>query len=61
MEQDLLLPEERLVLELLAQAWNEFTKLYQVHPWDHAEFMTAIHQAQLIIQARPVKRQEKGK
>jgi len=45
--------EERRVLDYLAQAWNNFLILDEVHPCDRQEFMQAIHAAENIVFARP--------
>ncbi len=44
--------DEKVVLEALAEAWNNFLKLPSQHPWDQQEFMHAIHQAQNIVLSR---------
>jgi hypothetical protein len=51
--QNLLDPDETCVLTLLADAWNMFVKLPELHPWDRQEFMHAIHDAQRIVLSRP--------
>jgi len=52
--------DERVVLETLAEAWNQFVELPVVHPQDQFEFMQAIHRAQNIVMSRVVMRQELG-
>jgi len=52
--------DERIVLEILAQAWNQFVELPVIHPQDQVEFMQAIHRAQNIVMSRVVMRQELG-
>lgn len=49
-------PAERTIVERLAEAWNLFNDLPQMHPDDRREFVTAIHQAQLIIAMRTAQR-----
>lgn len=51
---------ERTVLDILAQAWNQFVELPVIHPQDQVEFMQAIHRAQNIVMSRVVMRQELG-
>jgi hypothetical protein len=43
---------ETIVLNLLAEAWNNFLTLPVLHPDDQHEFREAIHQAQNIVLAR---------
>ena len=50
--------QERRVLSLLAEAWNEFLKLPSQHPMEQHEFCHAIHQAQQKVMIRPVVRAE---
>lgn len=45
--------QEKAVLHLLGQAWNELLMLPEIHPADRDEFLRAIHAAQNIILARP--------
>lgn len=54
--QDLLKPEEITVLDILAEAWNQFIAMPQLHQWDRLEFMHVIHSAQQMIMCRPVQR-----
>ena len=44
--------EEKRVLKLLGQAYNEFRQLEVIHHADVSEFVLAIHAAQNIILAR---------
>lgn len=44
--------QEKIVLDRLADAWNEYVKLPTQHPCDAEEFMHAIHAAQGIIATR---------
>ncbi len=44
--------QEIIILNKLAEAWNEFLKLDKFHPSDNSEFSEAIHKAQLIVMAR---------
>ena len=50
---DNLISQETVVLNALADAWNQFLKLEELHEWDRTEFMHAIHAAQHIVMARP--------
>jgi hypothetical protein len=45
--------DEKVVIQTLGDAFNEFQQLPEVHPWDSEEFMHAIHAAQSIVLARP--------
>lgn len=56
-EGSLLTPNEREIVELLAQAWNKWVDLNPLHPDANAEFLQAIHRAQCIVMARPVQRE----
>lgn len=47
-------PEERNVIDKLAEAFNAFVKLPILHPMEREEFCHAIHAAQTIVMARPV-------
>lgn len=47
-----LTPQEQKVMDLLAQARNEFNDLPTFHGSDNVEFMQAIHAAQNIVCAR---------
>lgn len=47
-----LTPQEREVVEKLAEVWNLFLALPVQHPWDQQEFMHIIHHAQQMILAR---------
>lgn len=53
---DKLSSEEAAVLDLLAEAWNAFTRLGQEHPDQSAEFRHGIHALQCQIMARPTRR-----
>lgn len=53
----LLSSQERIVIDHLVEAWNAFVELPVLHPSDREEFMRAIHQAQLLVMARPVQAQ----
>ena len=48
-------PDEQEVVDLLAEVWNKFIKLRELHNDDLPEFRHAIHRAQYIVMARPVK------
>lgn len=45
--------QDRLVLQKLCEAWNEFMKLPKLHPEEIHEFRYALHVAQAMIQSRP--------
>ena len=45
-------PEERKVLNGLADCWNDYCKLPVQHPDDARDFCNAIHTCQRIIMAR---------
>ncbi len=49
-------PEELVVLEHLAKAWDFFAALRPQHPSDVAEFHSAIHAAQNIVACRVAQR-----
>lgn len=51
-----LLPQEQVVLDKLAEAWNAFTELGQAHPDQDAEFRHGIHALQYQIMACPARR-----
>lgn len=51
-----LLPQEQVVLDKLAEAWNAFTELGQANPDQDAEFRHGIHALQYQIMARPTRR-----
>jgi hypothetical protein len=55
---DRLTEEERAVVEKLAEAWNLFLQLPEQHPAHNQEMIGKIHDAQRIIYARVVERQE---
>jgi len=44
--------DEKVVLDLLAEAWNAYVKLPQQHPADRGEFATFLHGCQGIIAIR---------
>lgn len=48
--------KEQEVMDNLSRAWNDFTRLEKLHPDEQDEFRRAIHVAQHIIMARPVRR-----
>lgn len=50
---------EQHVLDLLADAWNEFCKLEEIHFSHQQEIYQAIHIAQRVVMARPVARLER--
>lgn len=54
----MLTEQEKHVLNLLAESWNEFSKLPVQHPSHADEFTVNIHQAQRIIMCRSVSRDE---
>lgn len=45
-------PDEIDALDKLADAWNAFNKLPELHPDDKGDFRHAVHQAQNIVMAR---------
>lgn len=49
-------PEELKIVEMLAFAWNAFTRLPVEHPSDNEEFCRMIHAAQEKVLARPARR-----
>jgi hypothetical protein len=51
--------EEKKILRILSDAWNEFLELSEEHSSERLEFMRAIHAAQQIILARPAMRIQK--
>ena len=48
--------EEIHVLDLLGEAWNEFSKLPNSHPMDNEEFVHHIHILQRQVLAREGRR-----
>ncbi len=48
--------QEARVVDLLAQAWNEYLRLPVEHPNEAPEFCTAIHQCQDKVLARSGRR-----
>jgi hypothetical protein len=48
--------QERKVLRLTAECWNEFIKLKPTHPDDINEFADAIHDLQKILAMRMCRR-----
>lgn len=54
----LLTYDEQVVIDRLADAWNKFLTLPEVHSADKTEFMAHIHAAQNIIMSRPVIREQ---
>lgn len=49
-------PNERRVLDKLAEAWNAYLELSKAHPDQDAEFRHGIHALQHQIMARPTRR-----
>lgn len=49
-------PTEQRVMDLLAEAWNEFVTLEQTHPSHIGEFQMGIHQCQAVMTHRIVQR-----
>ena len=49
-------PNERRVLDKLAEAWNAYLELSKAHPDQDAEFRHGIHALQHPIMARPTRR-----
>lgn len=48
--------QERICLDRLVAAWNQFTELPLGHPNDQSDFMNGIHICQRILAARQAKR-----
>ena len=46
--------KEMEVMSSLTDAFNSFCDLHPLHPDENNEFRTVIHQAQVIIMARPM-------
>lgn len=44
--------QEKMVLDALAKAWNEFLQLDVVHPDHQTDYRRAIHEAQRIVMPR---------
>ncbi len=53
----MLTEQERLVVTKLAEVWNEYVKLPREHPDDDDEFRESMHRAQLLVLARPGRRE----
>jgi hypothetical protein len=47
---------ELTIIDHLARAYDTFIKLPVEHPCDQREFCEAIHKAQYLVMARPVRR-----
>lgn len=52
----MLTPQEAIVLDQLASAWNAFLALDVEHPDETTEFRSSIHAAQNIVLSRPTRR-----
>lgn len=52
----MLTDEEQNLVDALGNVWNKFLELPNEHPCDNQEFCTIIHQAQRMIECRPVRR-----
>jgi len=52
--------QERALVMMLAEAWNEFTALPIEHDDDNAEFRHGIHALQRMILARSARREING-
>ena len=48
---------EKTVVEILAEAWNQFCNFEELHPMHKDEFCRHIHEAQRIVMSRPVVRE----
>jgi hypothetical protein len=48
--------QERKVLDLTAECWNEFVKLKSTHPDELNDFADGIHKLQYILGMRMVRR-----
>jgi hypothetical protein len=53
----LLNKQEQEIMGLLTEAWKRFVSMSTLHTDEPNEFKNAIHQAQLVIMARPVQRE----
>lgn len=51
-------PDEKVVMNLLVDAWNAFVQLEEVHPSHRSEFATHLHDLQRIIISREYSRRE---
>ena len=50
--------QEKKVLDLLVDAWNEFIKLNEEHPDEQEDFKDGIHKCQYIIAMRIAREHE---
>jgi hypothetical protein len=48
--------QERKVLSLTAELWNEYSKLSEVHPDEFSELKTLVHQVQYLLARRVARR-----
>lgn len=51
---------EQIIIEMLADVWNLFSDLPQLHQSDRVEFMHAIHVLQNIVMSRLYMRTQNG-
>ena len=49
--------QESTIVDILAEAWNQFIELSEIHPAHKEEFFRHLHEAQRIVMCRPVARQ----
>lgn len=61
MTSELLTEAESAVLQQTAELWNAFLALPAVHPAEHMELCSKIHDLQRMILARPAMREVRGK
>jgi hypothetical protein len=56
METVKLTEQERKILALTAEVWNEYTKLEEVHPNEFEELSLFVHQIQYLMARRVARR-----
>ena len=49
--------DESTILNILAEAWNQFAELEELHPQHAEDFCKAVHDAQRLVMCRPVCRE----
>jgi len=55
--QNSLTTKERIIMEYLIEAWDEFILLEKQHPSEDTDFMNGIHQLQGILGMRILRRE----
>jgi hypothetical protein len=55
-----LTPQEEKVMDMLVNAWNEFSKIEATHPTEKQEFCDSLHRLQDLLAARIVRRDYPG-